>query len=148
MATKWKRELVVRDILSRDAAGRPLSLGGQDRVGHALYQAGSRIFGSWTNAIRAAGVAVSRAQSHERWTPDKILSIIRALARRRRPLRANERRKRYGYLVPAARRCFGSWANALIAAGVKPERLQRAPAWTKERVLESILMRALNNEPL
>ena len=47
-----------------------------------------------------------------------------------------------------ARRCFGSWTKAVIAAGINPERLQRVPAWTKERVLESILLRALNNQPM
>jgi len=149
MANKWSRELVLREILARDGASRPLRVGGEDGVGQALYQAGTRIFGSWSNALRAAGVAASRAQSHERWPPGRILSIIRGLARRGRPLRAGELKQRYGgCLIPAARRCFGSWNKAVIAAGVDPQRLLRSPAWTKERVLESILTRAFDDEPL
>src|SRR4051812_18424016 len=95
--TKWTRELIVRDIVARDASRRPLNLGGHDGVGQALYQAASRIFGSWTNAVRAAGVAGSRAQSGARWTPGKILSTIRALARRRRrgPMRGSELPERH-----------------------------------------------------
>jgi hypothetical protein len=113
-----------------------------------MYQAASRIFGSWTNAVRAAGVTGSRALPPDRWTPGKILSVIRALSRRPRRLRRSLRQEHRGDLVAAARRCFGTWAKAVIAAGVNPEQFYRTSAWTKERVLESILLRALNNEPL
>jgi hypothetical protein len=145
---KWTREQIIRAILSREAAGLPLALGRTQGVDQALYQAGSRIFGSWPNALLAAGIAPERAQARERWPPGKILSVIRSLSRRRRPLRAGELKERHSYLIQAARRCFGSWSKALIAAGVDPVRLRRAPPWTKERIIESILTRALNNEPL
>src|SRR5262245_3444636 len=102
MAKKWSRELVLREILARESAGRPLKVVADDGVSHALYQAGTRIFGSWSNALRAAGITVNRAQSQERWPPGRILSIIRGLARRGRPLHVGELRHRYaGCLLPA-----------------------------------------------
>ncbi|MGB2985970.1 MAG: hypothetical protein WBE26_08810 [Phycisphaerae bacterium] len=52
---KWTREKIIREILRREAAGLPLSLGGSKRgVESNLYQAGSRVFGSWGNAVKAA----------------------------------------------------------------------------------------------
>ncbi len=149
MATKWSRERVLREILSCENAGRSLTVGGRDGVSQALYQAGTRIFGSWKHALSAAGVAANRSKSYERWSPGRILSIIRGLARRGRPLGVGELKSRYaGCLVPAARRCFGSWNRAVIAAGVNPLRLKRVPAWTQERVLEAILTRVLDGEPV
>jgi hypothetical protein len=145
---KWTRDMILRIILEREKAGRPLMMGRDDGISTALYQAGKRVFGSWPNALSAAGVTMATTQSPDRWSPGRILGIIRSLARRRRPMRSDEVKRRYGPLVAAARRCFGSWAKAVIAAGVDPARLQRSVSWSRERIIESILTRALNNEPL
>jgi len=145
---KWTRERIIRDILRREAAGLPLNLGGKQAVEPALYQAGSRVFGSWRNAVMAAGIPPERAKTKDEWPPSRILATIRSLSRRRRPLHPAELQRRYGHLVQAARRHFGSWAKAAVAAGVDPAKLKRTPSWTKERIIEAILTRTLNNEPL
>jgi hypothetical protein len=145
---KWTREQIIRDILQLESAGLPLTPNAEQGVNQALYQAASRMFGSWRNAVLAAGIAPERAQSHDRWPPGRILSIIRTMSRRRRPLRPGELKERHGSLVHAARRCFGSWSKAVIAAGVDPLKLRRVAPWTKERIIEAILTRALNNQPL
>jgi hypothetical protein len=145
---KWTRERIIREILRREAAGLPLNLGGKQAVEPALYQAGSRVFGSWRNAVMAAGIPPERATTKEDWPPSRILAIILSLSQRRRPLRPAELQRRYGHLIQAARRYFGSWSKAVVAAGVDPAKLKRVPLWTKERIIEAILIRALNNEPL
>src|SRR4029079_3667835 len=83
----------------------------------------------------------------ERWTPAKILMVIRNLSQRRRPLRKKELEERFGNLVSAARRIFGSWSKAILASGVDPAKLRRVAPWTRERVLETLLTRALGNQP-
>lgn len=146
---KWTRDRIIRDILRREADGLPLaSAGGKAGVDYALYRAASRMFGSWRNAVVSAGLPAARARSNGEWTPSRIMTVIRTLARRRSRLRAQEVLDRYGQLVPAARRCFGSWAKAVYAAGVNPQKLQRTSNWTRERILECILVRAINNESL
>ncbi len=146
---KWTREMIIREILRREVAGLPLFLGGsRTGVESRLYQAGSRIFGSWGNAVQAAGIAPERATAHDHWPPHKVLSKIRILARRQQPIQPGELKRQYGYLVQAARRCFGSWSKAVVAAGVDPDKLRGIMPWTKERIIEAILMRALNCEPL
>ncbi len=145
---KWTREHILREILRRDAAGLPLVPVGPDGVGPAFRQAADRIFGSWPNAVAAAGLAPDRARARHPWPPSRILTVIRSLARRRTPLTAAELRHRHGYLVAAARRSFGSWAVAVVAAGVDPQRLRPPRLWTRERLVEAILTRALRGEPL
>jgi hypothetical protein len=147
MRNKWTRERIIHDILACEAEGRPLTVG-EPGVSQALYQAGSRIFGSWRNAIQAAGISPERANCGEKWPPAKILMIIRNLSRRRRPLNGTQLERRYGSMLTAARRLFGSWSKAVVAAGVDPTRLQRVVPWTRERVIEAILTRALRNESL
>jgi hypothetical protein len=144
---KWTREEIIRRILDLDAKGYPLTVG-KPGVTPALYQAGSRIFGSWRNALQAAGLSPDRGSRAERWPPAKILLVIRNLSQRRRPLRKNELEERFGSLVSAARRVFGSWSKAILASGVDPAKLRRVVPWTRERVLETLLTRALRNQPV
>ncbi len=145
---KWSRERIIREILRRENSGRPLDLGGADRVQSSLYQAASRVFGSWRNAVVAAGISPEKARVHDPWPPSRVLAGIRSLARRKRPLRPTELKRRYHLLLAAARRHFGSWPKAVVAAGVDPEKLRRVAPWTKERIIEAILTRALRGNPL
>lgn len=146
---KWTRERIIRDILRREADGLLLtSSATDDGVEQRMYQAASRIFGSWRNAVIAAGLPPSLARTNGEWTPSRIRKVIRSLSRRKQPLRASELKDRYGHFIHAARRHFGSWAKAVMAAGIDPQRMRRSPSWSKERVIEGILTRALRNEPL
>jgi hypothetical protein len=144
---KWTREEIIRCILDLDARGYPLTVG-KPGVSPALYQAGSRIFGSWRNALRAAGLSPDRGGRAETWPPAKILIVIRNLSQRRRPLRKKELEERFGSMVSAARRIFGSWSKAILASGVDPAKLRRVVPWTRERVLETLLTRALRSQPV
>ena len=147
MPNTWTRERIIRHILEREAEGRALTVGG-DGVDKQLYSAARRIFGSWRNSIVAAGIPPEHVLSWERWTPAKILAKIRSISRRSRPLTTDQIDRRYGNLVSAARRHFGSWSKAALAAGIDPARMQRVVPWTRERVVEAILTRALRSEPL
>lgn len=145
---KWTREQIVREILRREAAGLPLNLAGEQGVDSSLYRAGSRFFGTWRNAVMAAGIPPERAKVRDEWPPSRVVAAIRSLSRRRHPPNPTELQRRYSQLVRAAQRHFGSWTKAAVAAGVDPAKLKRTPLWTKDRIIEAILMRALNNEPL
>jgi len=146
--TKWNRKRIIESILEREKDGLPLNLGGRDRIDSALYQAGTRIFGSWANAVEAAGVSSERVFAGKQWPPAQILRAIRTLARRKRPPSVTELETRNPTLVAAARRTYGSWSKAVIAAGCDPTRFQRVLPWTAERIVEAILIRAIKSEPL
>src|ERR1017187_2109801 len=103
MSQKWNRELVIRHILKCVAEGRPLTVG-EPGISQSLYQAGSRFFGSWRNAIQAAGLRPELGNCIEKWPPARILTLIRSLARRRHPLNARQLEHRYGNMVPIEKR--------------------------------------------
>jgi len=148
--SKWTREGIIRELLRREAAGLPLvhtKKPGQG-VEPTLYAAGVRIFGSWRSVLLAAGIAPELGQFHQRWSIPKVLGIIRSLAQRRRRLKPEEIRQRYGNVDEAARRFFGSWPKAILAAGVDPAKILRIVPWAKERLIEAILTRVLHGKPL
>jgi hypothetical protein len=145
---RWTRDRIIRDILLRHEQGLPLNCSKVGGIEPTFYQAAARLFGSWKNAVVAAGLPQYLSRSNSEWTPARILNAIRSLARRREPLNAGEVKSQYGLLVPNARRYFGSWNLAIAAAGVAPQRLRHRQAWTEERVIECILLRALRNESL
>src|ERR1700685_43382 len=95
MRKKWTRDQIIRQILECETKGVPLTVS-ELGVSQSLYQAGMRIFGSWRNALQAAGVAPKRGNCREDWPPSRILAIIRNLAKRRYPLSVNEIEHRYG----------------------------------------------------
>lgn len=150
MPNHWTRERIIRHLLEREAQGLPLSVGGEgvEGVDRLMYAAARRIFGSWRHTLQAAGIAPARVLTWERWSPARILVMIRHLARRARPLTTDQMERRYGNLVSTARRHFGSWSKAVVAAGVEPTKLQRVVPWNQERILEAILTRALRNQTL
>jgi DNA-binding protein H-NS len=147
MRKHWTRECIIRQLLDRESKGLPLNVGRQG-IDSALHSAAQRIFGSWQNAIQAAGIAPRQMPSGKRWSPAKILVAIRHLARRQRPLTALQMERHHHNIVTAARRHFGSWNKAVLAAGVDPSKLRRVLPWKPERIIEAILTRALRNDSL
>jgi hypothetical protein len=147
MGKKWTRAIIIRNILQCEANGLPLTLA-EPGVSKSLYSAGSREFGSWRNAIQAAGLRPQLANSEEKWPPAKIMRLIRNLARRKHPLSVKQLEQRYGSMISAARRLFGSWSRAVLATGADPRAFRRVIPWDRERVIEGILTRALRNESL
>lgn len=150
MQPRWTRKTIIQAILDREAAGLSLSTEPQTGVGTetALYRAAKRIYGSWREALLAAGVTPSRSIPSHKWTPSRVLNAIRKLARRKHPVNIASANERYPGLVSAARRLFGSWKRALFAAGVDPTKFCCPASWTREQVIEGILIRRLRDEPL
>jgi hypothetical protein len=70
------------------------------------------------------------------WTPERVIQEIRARHADGRPLRGVWRTDRA--LDIAARRCFGGWRKALLAAGLSAVPYRR---WAKESVVEAIRAR-------
>jgi hypothetical protein len=112
-------------IFLRQEAGQPLHCLAVARRASRLYDAGRRCFGSWREALRAAGIDPASVQrARQPWTRDEIIAELRRCARASK----NEYRPDYSTeaFVKAARRLFGSWQAALDAASVARE---RCPNW-------------------
>lgn len=144
---KWTRERIIRDLLSYDAKGVSLTVA-ESGNSRPIYKAATRIFGSWQNAIKATGIKRSKRRVLNQWTPAKIITVIRRLSLRRKPLKRKQIAQRFRGIYPAASRFFGSWQNAILAAGVDSRTIQKVVPWTRERILETLLKRAIQNESL
>ena len=102
-----------------------------------LYQAACRQFGSWPEALAAAGLK----STFRRWNRATVIEAVRDRQRRGLPL--NRISKDDGGLYQAGVSRFGNWSSAMIAAGLKPRKI-----WSKEDTLETIHQRQLKGEAL
>ena len=106
---RWSRESVLAAIRSRHERGLPLI--GVWRDDKGLEVAARNHFGTWENAVRAAGLPTKM-----RWTKEHVIEAIQR--RREQGLPLDNMRRRDGVLYRAARKQWGSWSRALQAAGV------------------------------
>jgi hypothetical protein len=86
-----------------------------------LYNQGAWIFGDWDKALRAAGFDPKRMRKQGSWDDKRIIKEIRAMRHRGLPLYARYALNNHAKLFSAARRQYGSWSTALIAAGIDPK---------------------------
>jgi hypothetical protein len=90
----------------------------QDNLPH-LYNQGVWLFGSWDNALCAAGFTPEKMRLWAFWDQAKLIRQIQTLRKRRLPLYAKYVLDNHKKLFSAALRQFGSWEKALIAAGIE-----------------------------
>lgn len=120
---RWSREEIIKQIKMHHANGEDL-LNPEFKLRHRnLYLAACahRYFGSWRRAIIAAGLDHEKMRESRVWTKARILRSIREMADAGRPLGWAAIEVSCPGIYRAARRRenFGSWRNALKAAGVR-----------------------------
>jgi hypothetical protein len=142
------REAVIGAILRREREGLPLNCEAVKGALKPLYCGAFRHFGSWRNALRAAGIDVPTVERRREWNKTKIIARVRALCRQRRSLRQTDVHRYDSGLCRAACLTFGTWCNALIAAGINPESICRDPQWDQNKIIEAILLRVVRGEAL
>ena len=79
-------------------------------------------FKGWRRALLAAGIPVTTAAHRRRsiWNPPRVLERIRRRHEQGKRLDENVVADKACGLLKAAREHFGSWSEALAAAGVDP----------------------------
>ena len=142
------RESVIRAILRRERDGLPLNCEAVKEASSQLCSGAFRHFGSWRNALRAAGIKVAVVERRREWDKARIITRLRELCRRRRSLRQTAVHQYDSGLLRAACLTFGSWCIALVAAGINPESICRDPQWDQTKIIEAILLRVLRGEAL
>ena len=86
----------------------------QDNHSH-LYSQGVWLFGSWDEALRAAGFTLENMRLWGYWDQAKLISQIQDLRKNKLPLYAKYVMKNHSKVFSAARRQCGSWGKALLA---------------------------------
>lgn len=120
---RWSRDEILEQICLHHKNGDDV-LSPTFKISYRdLYLAASahRYFGSWRRAIAAAGLDHETLRESRVWTRARIIRTIQEMARHDRPLSWAFIEVSCPGIYRAARRRenFGSWHNALIAAGVQ-----------------------------
>lgn len=137
----WSPARVIETVTQRRREGRQLSFSHAPPI---LVSAGVRHFGSWANALRAAGLDPHAVRaSRKKYARDVIIAILRREARRGSDLRAATLAKRMK--LESVRREFGTLRDALIAAGLGEALTRRRHGlqkWDRQRVVAVLQQRA------
>lgn len=142
------RESVIRAILALERHGRPLNCQAVKGASRPLHNAAIRHFGSWRNALTTAGIDSAIVARKRNWNKAKIIARLRQLCRQGRSLQQRTVSQNDGGFARVVVLHFGSWSNALVAAGINPDTICRDPHWDRTRIVEAILLRAVQSEPL
>lgn len=117
----WTAPAVLAAIRKRRRASHALGTRRVRADGAGLYQQGWKFFGSWSEALRAAGVDPDRVRLTRRWTRETVLEALRARAKRRRSMHYRAVEREESRLYKATRRLLpGGWDAALARAGLPP----------------------------
>jgi hypothetical protein len=141
---KWSRERIIEDITRLQGEGYSLSTRSMAELGFSGMVTTSykpEYFGSWRNAIVAAGFDPKEVCRRKRkWTAERILQRIQELHKQGEDLSHSAAKRNHQYLVVVAinSRFFGSWREAVEAAGIDYEDVSKHEYWSRERISERI----------
>lgn len=136
---KWKKENVVSEILALYKAGVSLNTAhiAQYSELERLRTAGRKVFGSWAQAVRSAGLDYSKIRMMRRkgwWSPRRVLSTIQKLEGKGIRLNSRRMHRLEPSLVAAGIKHFGSWSEAVESAGISYRshcRIWSTKAWLR-----------------
>ncbi len=139
---KWTQERILEEIQRLYDEGEDLSHSAAKKNHQYLVVVAveDRNFGSWRNAIEAAGLDYEEISKHRFWSKEKIVKRIQELNEEGEDLSHEAAKNKYGALVSAAssKRYFGSWKDAIEAAGLDYSDIRKINRWTKDNIIETI----------
>jgi len=137
----WTQEMVLEEIKNWKAAAKPLYSHHMRQNFQELLAAGIRYFGSWRQAVEAAGIPYDEVRKYRAWSKDRIVQTVQKLHAEGADLSFRGMMlSKYAPMVYAAIRPnhFGSWKHALTAAGLAAEEIYRYKSWEDDNILVEI----------
>lgn len=132
MKENWSKEKVIFEIQLLVSNNKSIKYTDVRKVRYSLILASYRYFGSWRTAVNAAGYT----SINRRWNKDEVIVEILNRKTSGLPLNSLSIRKTDHKLLSAAGRWFGSWENAIKAAGL--DYLPLYDEWSDKQVLVDI----------
>jgi len=145
MLTRWSKDEIALEILRRVAAREPLSYGAMQKQDLRLLRAATRHFGSWQAAVEYAGLDYDQIRRYRIWTGERIVEEIQRLHSEGHDLSWRHVSTQLApSLAAAATRGnrFGSWRQALEAAGLTYEDIRKHKTWEADQVLAELRERS------
>lgn len=138
---RWSRDSILGEILRRYETQQDLSYSGLSRENLPLLRAAVRHFGSYPQAIAAAGLDYDELRRYRNWTNERIISRLQELAAQQADLSWRHVSLHLDPTLAAAavkRHHFGSWRAALEAAGLDYQTIRRYQSWDEKEVVRRI----------
>lgn len=135
----WNKETILQAIRQMQAEGRDLSLAAvKDRKLGSLLGPAMHRFGSWRNAIEAAGIDYSTVERVREWNRENVLQALRKRYQTGRGMGGGAVQKEDIPLWAAAKRYFGSYQDALDTAGISIPQPPEEWTWPIPRLQEEL----------
>ena len=143
----WDQEEIVEEIKRLHQGGEKLNIQNVIRNYKELVAATYRKnnFTCWEEAIKASGLDYNEIRKVRRWDKDSIIMEIQNLAINEVNINSKNIQDNYPQLRSAAFRHFGSWRQAVMAAGINYSEIKmkvtsrrKSRKWNSENVLEAI----------
>lgn len=132
----WTRKKVIDTIQLRYVRGEPVRLIGLGDI--RLYYVAKRKFGTWKNALEAAGLSnrYSERENLRSWGPKQVILAIRQWNDQHGNLKKVYQQDPGFYSV--AKKHFGSWTKAVEAAGFSVSRRSAKRTWSREMIISDL----------
>ena len=148
---KWSKEAIIDEIRDLHARGvdlsfRAMALSQHNSMVYAAIR--PKYFGSWKDALEAAGLESEEIYRYRSWEEGDILEEIRRLKSEGADLSSKAMDESSNRLIATARRRFGNWGRALERAGIDYEDIRRRKRWTRESLVQGILELKQQGVPL
>lgn len=125
LAKPMPAEQVVVRLKALLGRGKDLRYGAMSHCEPRLLDAARRRFGTYRAAVEAAGIAYPPLPPLRHWTEPIVIKTLRDLNRADVDLRYQSMKRCYMPLYEAARYYFGSYTNAVRAAGIDYDTIVR-----------------------
>jgi hypothetical protein len=131
----WSRRSIITAIRK---LGGPFRTHEMEKLDSGLLAAGTRVFGSWSSASRAAGLPYSSKPRPLKWDRERILEALRRRAQAGRSLLSTVMRREAPGLLNACRRYFSTWRETVTAAGCANRLPPPLRPWKRAEILDAL----------
>lgn len=140
---RWTKVGIIQIIKKAKREGKDLHWSAvtkrRDELGKAAFASlQPRLFGSWVRALHAAGLDADEVSRYRHWDRHTIIAELKQRYRDDEPLNSGSLQREDPGAHAAAVRHFGSYDNALKAAGLKPAELRQRKRWDREAVVKEL----------
>lgn len=141
---KWTKKFVIKKIQQRYKENQPLNTTVIIKTDSSLYKHARKYFKSWEEALRVSGIdpKIAKKGYRKKWSKELVIELIKERVKQGKKVNAlslqNDATNRDQVLYRKGTQLFGSWENALEAAGLDPKKITNKKTgftyWTQKMI--------------
>lgn len=137
MATQeWTKEKIIEELKTRSGGGRSIRFS-PGKADDGLKDAVYKLYGSWPNVLRAAGLH-PKTRLINYWTEAEVIKRIKELCERGESINTLHLEMKHPRLWNASRRIYGNIQKAVEAAGYDYGTVKKRGTWTRDSITHKI----------